>query len=45
MRGGRVATNIPATGMKEATKVSMLKNPRPEICSRRGERVEGTVRW
>jgi hypothetical protein len=34
--GGRVATNIPATGIKEATKVSMLKNPRPDICSRVG---------
>jgi hypothetical protein len=32
--GGRVATKIPATGIKEATKVSMLKNPRPDICSR-----------
>ena len=31
IRGGIVAMKIPATGMKEATNVNRLKNPKPDI--------------
>ena len=35
IRGGIVAMKIPATGMKEATNVNRLKNPKPDILKKR----------